>query len=381
MNFAPILSFLLLWLAAPVDLTVVSLPAKGSVEVLLMPAGKAEFARVGTLSRVKIEIDRVPPASSLGAGMNAYVAWAVSPEGEFENLGEVAVLEAKLRFDGTSRFDQMALLITGEPHYMVDSPSSAVAYRNQPPREAGARRQAVVVQVGKYDYSKLQRVTPAALNIADQARTAFEIARAEGADRLSQSELRLARVALDTMDEMLNRAAPPEIILPSAHEAVRRSYRAFLFARDVAARNQIEASRAETAALGRERQELTAKLDEAARQQAATNLRIEKLEADIANLTQENRRIAQQRERDLAEFRRQQEAEKPTWVSIPEEFVDPVTSALTSTAVEALSKIVSTSELWQGPFRFQGSARVVEAVQKFFADAGISAERTVFLTR
>jgi hypothetical protein len=183
------------------------------------------------------------------------------------------------------------------------------------------------------------------------------------------------------MDEMLNRAAPPEIILPSAHEAVRRSYRAFLFARDAAARNQIEAARAETAALGREKQELTARLDEAIRQQSATNLRIQKLEADISNLTQENRRLDQQRERDLAEFRRQQEAEKPTWVSIPEDFLDPATSALTTTAVDALSKIVSTSNLWQGPFRFQGSAKVVEAVQKFFSDAGITADRTVFQTR
>ena len=389
MNVTTILTFLLFWLATPADLTVVSLPPRGSVDLALTPAGKAEFERSGTLSRVKIEIDRVQAAASLGAGLNTYVAWAVSPEGEFENLGELAVVDARVRFEGDTRFDQFALIVTAEPHYMVDLPSSAVAYRNQSPRDLRVRSLTVTAQVGNYDYSKLERSAGVALNIASQARTAFELARSEGADRLAEAELRLARVALDTMEEMLNRADPAEIILPPANEAIRRSHRAFVFAREAVVRNQIEVALAEAAGLNRDKQQLSAQLEDLTAQLAAASARIRGLETNVANVTRENGQVAEERtqalarigaiERELEELRRKQESERPTSIRIPEEYLDPVNLTLTPAGREALAKIVTTAHLWNGPLRIEGSAKAIEAVQKFFAEAGLPADRITLI--
>ena len=384
-----VLAFLVFWLASPTDVTVVSLPLRGSVELALTPAGKAQFQRAGTLSRVKVEVDSVAEAGSIGAGLNAYVAWAVSPEGEFENIGELAVVDGKLRFEGFTRFDQFGLLITAEPHYLVDLPNSAVAFRNQPPRDLSVRRASVTAQVGVSDYSKLQRGAPAALGAAAQARTAFEIALSEGADRLAEAELRLARIALDTMEEMLNRASPPDIVLPPAHEAIRRSHRALVLAREATTRNLLNTARAEAANLGRDKQQLTARVEELARQQAAANDRVRTLETNLAEASRENRQLADERaqagarilaiEREVEEMRTKLAAEKPAAIRIPDEYVDPVSLSLTNSGREALAKLVSTADLWLGPLRIEGSEKAVAVAQKFFMDSGIPADRFVVI--
>jgi len=64
-----------------------------------------------------------------------------------ENLGELEVKSAKGLFSATTRLTQFGILITAEPHYMVDKPSSFVVYRSQSP-ETDFRRKIVPVEVG-----------------------------------------------------------------------------------------------------------------------------------------------------------------------------------------------------------------------------------------
>src|SRR5688572_28534232 len=125
----------LLWFASPVELTVVNVPVRGSVDLQMNPAGKAEIARTGSLSRVRIELDRVAPPANVAAGMNTYVAWAVTPEGRFQNMGELPLAEGRARFDGMTMLDHFGVLVTAEPHYLVEEPSAYLAYRNQAPRD------------------------------------------------------------------------------------------------------------------------------------------------------------------------------------------------------------------------------------------------------
>ncbi len=292
---AQLLFYFLFFLATPADVTIVRLPAKGAVALDLTPAGKAEIARAGTLSRVRIEADRVQAPGAAGAGFNTYVGWAVSPEGEFDNLGELAVVEGRIRFEGLTRFDQFGLIVTAEPHYMVDQPSAAVTLRNQPPRDQSVRSSPLKVQVGAYDYSTLQKSSAATFPLASQARTAYEIARAAGADRLAEGELRLARIALDTMEETLNRASPPEIVSPPANEAIRRAHRAFLLAREATAKNDLQTATGQVAALNRDKQQLTARIDELNRQVAAAAERIRRLESDATTAAGQNQQLTQER--------------------------------------------------------------------------------------
>lgn len=223
-----------LFLAAgtPAEVVVVNLPAKGSTSVALAPAGKMDFQRAATVSMIHVEVTNLQPVQKLAPNMNSYVVWAVSPEGSIENIGELSVGNAKGSLDTVTGFDQFGILITAEPYFMVDRPSSVIAYRTQVPKSENIRRTTVSVEVGHYDYSNLQPVTATVSPLVAQARSALQVAASAQADRLAESEYRLARIALATVEEMLTRSAPMEIVQPVAYESIRRSQRAFIAARD-----------------------------------------------------------------------------------------------------------------------------------------------------
>ena len=226
------LGLLIAFALTTVNLDVVTLPPSSDVKVALTPAGKGEFKREGTVTRIKIEIDRVNAPTTLGPALNTYIVWAISPEGILDNLGELDTSGNKGQFNATTRFSQFAILITAEPHYMVDRPSSAAAYRNQV-SPGDIRRKTASVEIGPYDYSNLTPTTSFVVHgSVVQARTAFQIAQKAGADRLAPEEFRNAQVALGSLEELLMRAAPLDTFWPTANEAIRWSQQAAMAARN-----------------------------------------------------------------------------------------------------------------------------------------------------
>lgn len=227
-----IIASLLLALAAnAVPLDIVTLPLQNDVKLTLTPSGRCELKRDGTVSQIKIEIDRIAAPRTLGP-YNTYVLWAVSPEGVFDNLGELQTLGNKGQISATTRFGQFAILITAEPHFMVDRPSAAVAYKAETPKTE-VRRKTVSVEVGSYDYSSLAATTSIGVQgWVVQARAAFQIAKASGADRLAPEEFRNAQVAIGSLEEMITRAVPADILWPAANEAIGWSQRAAAEARN-----------------------------------------------------------------------------------------------------------------------------------------------------
>jgi hypothetical protein len=199
----------------------------------LQPAGRADIRRDPTLTRISVEIEKMQLPSSYGTGMNSFVLWAVSPEGDIENVGELAMDKDRGRLETTTRFDQVGFIVTAEPHYMVDRPSGAVVYRSQNPKNDQIRRQNVSMEVGAYDYSGLipSKQDAAVSPLVAEARAAFQIAKNAEAERLAENEFRSARAALDTTEQLVSRATPPEIVAESANEAIRRSQRAVTIAR------------------------------------------------------------------------------------------------------------------------------------------------------
>ena len=224
------LSLLLVLALSAVDLDIVTLPLSNDLKVALTPAGRSELKREGTVTRVKIDIDRLAVPATLGPAFNTFVVWAITPEGIVDNLGEMGINGVKGQFNATTRFGQFGILITAEPHYMVDRPSSAVAYRSQTPPEL--RRKTVPVEVGAYDYSNLKPLPAAGvLGAVTQARIAIQIAQAAGADQFASLDYRNAQVASGAMEELVTRAAPLDILWPAANEAIRLSQRAATSAR------------------------------------------------------------------------------------------------------------------------------------------------------
>src|SRR5215467_9726311 len=220
-----IASLLLFFAANTVALDIVTLPLTNDMKVALTPAGRAELRRDVTVSQIKIDIDRIASPKTLGP-YNTYVLWAVSPEGVFDNLGELQTTGNKGQINATTRLGQFGILITAEPHFMVDRPSAAVAYRAETPKTE-VRRKTVSIELGVYDYSALASITTAGVQgWVGQARAAFQIAKIAGADRLAPEEFRNAQVAIGSLEELITRAVPAEILWPAVNEAIGLSQRA-----------------------------------------------------------------------------------------------------------------------------------------------------------
>jgi hypothetical protein len=225
-----ILSLVLFLAVSNLNLDMISVPLSNDIRVPMASGGRLEMRREGTVTRIRIELDRVAAPSMLGPVYNTYVVWAVSPEGILDNLGELDVNGTKGQFNATTRLGELGVLITAEPHYMVDRPSAAVAYRAQPPQDP--RRKNTVLQIGTYDYSMLKATSSPSLHgSAIQARMAFQIAQSVGAERLAPKEFRNAQVAAGALEELIMRFAPLDIVWPTANEAIRWSERATEVAR------------------------------------------------------------------------------------------------------------------------------------------------------
>src|SRR5262245_9073932 len=296
---------LLLLFALTIQLDTVNLPVNSEVKITFAPSGRADLKREGTVTLVRIEVDQLrPPAAPL----NTYVVWAVSPEGLFENLGELQMNKNKGEFYGTTRLSQLGLLITAEPHYMVDRLSSTAAWRSQN-TSGETRRVAVAFEVGQFDYASLKPSAPAGNPYVVQARAALQVAQIAGVEKAAEAEFRQARVALGAMEELLKRAAPLDILLPAANDAIRWAQRSVTAARDRGTEKELQDAKAEVAALRTEKQQLDARIQQLTQEQAAAAEQIRTLQATIGSTNSEKdaaEERAQNVERKLDELNRKQ---------------------------------------------------------------------------
>lgn len=157
-------------------------------------------------TEIELRVDRMPRPFELGAGYATYVLWAISPDGQVDNLGEIK-RRGFLWFDSTIKvttpLQTFALLITAEPHFLVKRPSKAIMLENLTPTTiAGIPFQttksiqyfgnssdyfndARTPEIAETDYSK----TPQSILEAKQA---LALARYAGAQRDAPQELAAA---------------------------------------------------------------------------------------------------------------------------------------------------------------------------------------------
>jgi hypothetical protein len=380
-----LLAFLLL-ATQPVELVIISLPVRGAVNLDLAPTGKLELERGSTVSRIRIEIDRPVLPQSVAAGMNTLVVWAASPDGVFENLGALGIVAGKGRLETVTRLDQFALVITAEPHHLVDRPSAAVAYRSLAPRTDSIRRVAMSIPFGYYDYADLQSSTAADSGPAAEAHAAFQIAAAAKAEQWAQAEFRLARVALDTMEELVKRAAPAEAIAPAANEAIGKSVHAWTVARDNAVKSALDSARSDASRLQRDVQQLQDRVQRLTAEQTAAADRIRKLEFDLDRANTEREQLSvsndaatnrvRRLEGELAQAKRAlEELENASTLRLSDDIFDYPNSGLSPGGMTALSKIVAAAGLWKTPIRLMCPEKGVEIAKRYFAQAGVAEDR------
>ncbi len=111
-------------------------------------SGEAKVKRTGRRNtRVEMEIKNLPRAIELGGVYTTFVLWAISPEGRADNLGEIKRSGSgfvNTKIDVTTTLQTFALIVTGEPHFLVNSPSRMVVLENLPPRNPGDAEVATV---------------------------------------------------------------------------------------------------------------------------------------------------------------------------------------------------------------------------------------------
>jgi len=243
--------------------------------------GKADVKRSAGRTRVKLEITGLDTPLSLGGYYTTYVFWAIAPEGQADNLGELPVtIGDKRETEFTTPYKTFGLIITAEPHGLVKLPGPAVVAENilRKNTKGGITASQIeyrgdpgslyILETGEaapargIDYS-----TP--LPVLG-ARRAVEIARRARALRYAETELREAEVRLAALEQTWPRRRQKEKeFTGEAHEVMRLAEHA----------RTLAVERGEQARLDAERREASDSIASAQSEAGRANL-----EADRANL-------------------------------------------------------------------------------------------------
>ena len=262
--------------------------------------GEAKVKRSGRRgTRVELSIEDLPRASELGGVYTTYVLWAISPDGQVDNLGEIKrsgsnFIDSKI--DVTTPLQTFALILTAEPHFLMKIPSRMVVLENLPPQRPG-NAQIETVNVKYIGNSSDYFRNPGVPDIADRdyretpvsllgARQSINLARFAGGDQDAPEELKRAQ------DDL------------AAAEAAWRTKQSAVDTDVLARKATSSGAHAEEMALARRsarlRREEVRRRDDALRSAeqstAAANQRIEELRTELAT-EQRTRQLA---ERDAA---------------------------------------------------------------------------------
>ncbi len=292
----------------PLDETVV-VQFRGTTR---FPRMKGE-ARIKRTSRngteIELSVSKMPRPFELGRGFATYVLWAVSPDGQVDNLGEIkrrGFWEFDSKISVTTPLQNFALIITAEPHFLVKSPSQEIMLENLSPVALSGRRiettpaiqyfgnssdffrDSRTPEIAEIDYSK----TPSTLL---QARQAVALAKFAGAERDASEELREAETLYTSAQEAWKAGRKEEDVDVTARRAVSAAVKAESTAvvrkqardkRNEQARNDAEIRQAESRYA-----DAQAEIDQLKRQLADETRARELAQRDVENLSNQLREV------------------------------------------------------------------------------------------
>jgi len=197
--------------------------------------GEAKIKRTSRNgTEIELSVSKMPRPFELGAGYATYVLWAISPNGQIDNLGEIkrrGFFEFDSNIKVTTKLQTFALIITAEPHFLVTRPSQQIMLENlNPYTRNGAQidtsptvqyfgnssdffNDSRTPEIAEIDYSK----TPSTIL---QARQAIALAKFAGAEQDATEELRKAENLLKTADEQWKAGRTESEVDISARQAV-----------------------------------------------------------------------------------------------------------------------------------------------------------------
>lgn len=338
-------------------------------------------SKPGTV-RVDADLHHLRPANSFGLAYLTYVLWAVSPNGQAKNLGELIVKDGKASLHATTDLQAFALIVTAEPDFAVAEPSDLVVAQNIIRRDTQGGVEPVDVRyelISRESYdSQVQPITPNVYDVSNktplnllEARNAVRIAKDAQADQYAAAELQKAQDLLNQAEDYYRRKQGSGPIGTVAREATQTAEEARVMAikneqqaeidrqqreaadrtaqakaeaeqqQAAAAQAQAEAQAQQAAAAQAQQQAQQAQL---AQQQAA----LQAQQADQARQQAEQAR--QQAENDKAQMRARmlqqlnqvlqtRDTARGLIVSMPDVLFDTAKSDLRPTARERLAKV------------------------------------------
>jgi len=203
--------------------------------------GEAKIQRTkknGT--EVELSVSKMPRPFELGAGYATYVVWAISPDGQVDNLGEIrrrGFFDFDSKISVTTPLQTFALIVTAEPHFLVRRPSRAIMLENLNPYSASGRTLATTKaiqyfgntsdyfsdartpEIAETDYSK----TPSTIL---QAKQAMALARFAGAQRDAIEELQQAATLLQNAENGWKAGRDEEAVDITARQAISTAVKA-----------------------------------------------------------------------------------------------------------------------------------------------------------
>ncbi len=304
--------------------------------------GKAEVEYKKNDARIKVKVQNLDHPQTYGTYYTTFVIWAVTPEGQTDNLielptGYTAELQAR------SSAQTFGIIITAEPHSSVKMPSQKVVAETTLPKNVTSGVQTAQAEY-KSDRGALYEPTEseAATLKADYttprlvlgARRSLDIARRAGAKEFAAQEWQEAQTKLATLEQLWPRNLKNESKYSGLSKdvmrlgqvardlATEREYQARIDnerqarirsleeARAQAERAQAEAERTrlEAERAKAEAERAKAEAERAARLADEERLRREKAgrDAEAARARAESERIAAERERMQADAARAQ---------------------------------------------------------------------------
>jgi hypothetical protein len=177
----------------------------------LLPAARGDV-RVDSntgATKMHVDVNHMSAATQFGPEFLTYVLWAISPEGNAKNLGEIVMKGGgdRAQLDATTDLQSFGLIVTAEPYWAVSEPSDVVVMENFIREDTTGTFEQVdakyeLLQRGTYTLNigadRLRPMTsddrvPLQLR---EAREAIAIARATGADRYAAETMQKANVDL-----------------------------------------------------------------------------------------------------------------------------------------------------------------------------------------
>jgi len=210
-------------------------------------------------ARIDIAFSKMKPAILFGGDVTCYVVWAVTRDGNAENLGELLTPRRSGRVAFYTGQKSFALAITAESHFLVTQPSSLVMFQNAGPADqrdlVSAFRFEDFVEAPEHHVNGISHLkwdSDVPLELL-QARKAFELATEVEANKHAAAVYVEAETALTKANAIAGRTSGGRELVDAARRAVALSSEALnMTSRRLEAMRveaELAARRAETAAL------------------------------------------------------------------------------------------------------------------------------------